>query len=51
MSYGPYTTIDDVNGVRVGGEEEMDQALKEAAREAGIRWDEERNWRGRQGKQ
>jgi len=38
------------NEVRVGGETEMDEALEEAAQEAGIRWDKAKTWKGRQGK-
>ena len=49
-SYWPLSYIDVVNGVRVAGEEEMNKALGEAAREAGIRWDRTKDWRGRKGK-
>lgn len=48
-SYWPLFYIDDVNGVRVGGEGEMDEALEEAARAARIRWDRSKDWKGRQG--
>jgi len=37
ISYWPLSYIDDVSGVRVGVEVEMDVVLEEAAREAGIR--------------
>jgi len=36
--------------MRVGAEEEMDRALGEAAEVAGIRWDKEKNWKGKGGK-
>ena len=49
-SYWPLSFIDDVNGVRVGGEKEMDEALEEAGREAGIKWDRGKDWRGNKGK-
>jgi len=49
-SYWPLSFIDDVNGVCVGSEKEVDRALGEAAEEAGIRWDREKNWKGKQGK-
>jgi len=39
-----------VNGVRVGGERELDAALDAAAEEAGIRWDQEKRWTGKKGK-
>lgn len=42
----PLSFIDDVNGVRVGREKEMDDALKEAGDEAGIRWDRSKDWKG-----
>jgi len=42
--------IDDVNGARVAEEEEMNVALSEAAREARIRWDQSKHWRGKGGK-
>jgi len=48
--YWPLSFIDDVNGVCVGNEKEVDEALKEAGDEAGIRWDGEKNWRGKHGK-
>jgi len=40
----------DVNGVCIGSEKEIDRALKEAGEEAGIRWDKEKNWRGKHGR-
>jgi len=49
-SYWPLSFIDDVNGVRVGGEREMDEALAEAGREAGIKWGREKDWRGNKSK-
>jgi len=39
-----------VNGVRVGGERELDEALTAAAEEAGVRWDREKNWTGDKGR-
>jgi len=39
-----------LNGVRVGGETEMDVAVEEAAQESGIWWGKAKNWKGRQGK-
>jgi len=48
--YWPLSFIDDVNGVCVGGEREIDRALEEAGNDAGIRWDREKNWRGKHGK-
>jgi len=48
--YWPLSFIDDVNGVNVGGEKEVDEALIEAGNEAGIRWDREKNWKGKHGK-
>ena len=42
--------IDDVNGVCVGSEKMMDKALQEPAEEAGIRWDREKDWKGKNGK-
>jgi len=50
VSYWPLSYIDGVNGVRVGGKREIDEALEGAAREAGIRWEKSKNWKGRQGK-
>jgi len=49
-SYWPLSFIDDVNGVRVGGEKEMDDALEAAGAEAGIKWDRNKDWRGNKGK-
>jgi len=49
-SYWPLSYIDDVNGVRIGGEEEMDEALTAAAEAAGVRWDHDKDWRGNRGK-
>jgi len=49
-SYWPLSFIDDVNGMRVGGERELDEALEEAADAAGIKWDRAKNWEGREGK-
>jgi len=34
----------------VGSEKEIDRALTEAGNEAGIRWDHEKNWKGKNGK-
>jgi len=48
--YWPLSFIDDVNGVCVGSEKEIDKALQGAAEAAGIRWDKEKNWKGQQGK-
>jgi len=50
VSYWPLSFIDDVNGVRVGGEKEMDEALEGAAKEAGIKWDRDKDWKGNKGK-
>ena len=50
VSYWPLSFIDDVNGVRVGGEKEMDIALEAAAKEAGVKWDHDKDWRGNKGK-
>jgi len=36
-SYWPLPFIDDVNGVRVGGERELDEELEAAAEVAGVR--------------
>jgi len=36
-SYSPLSFIGNLNGVRIGGEKEMDGALGAAADEAGIR--------------
>ena len=44
--YWPLSFIDDVNGVCIGSEKVVDKALGEAGREAGIRWDTEKNWKG-----
>jgi len=41
-SYWPLSFIDDVNGVCVGSEKEMDRALEGAVEVAGIRWDKEK---------
>jgi len=49
-SYWPLSYIDDINGVRVGGEKELDEALEGAARVAGVRWDHEKDWKGNKGK-
>jgi len=49
-SYWPLSFIDDVNGVRIGGEREMDEALAKAGEEAGIKWDREKDWRGSKGR-
>ena len=43
--------IDGVNGVMVGGEREMDDALEAAALVAGIRWVRSKDWKGSRGKQ
>jgi len=48
--YWPLSFIDDVNGVCVGSEKEVDRALQGAAEAAGIRWDKEKNWRGKNGR-
>jgi len=48
--YWPLSFIDDVNGVCMGSEKEVDKALTEAGTAAGIRWDKEKNWRGKHGK-
>jgi len=48
--YWPLSFIDDVNGVCVGSEKEVDKALTEAGTEAGIKWDREKNWKGKHGK-
>jgi len=40
----------DVNGVSIGSEKEIDEALIGAAGEAGIRWDREKNRKGKNGK-
>jgi len=37
VSYWPLSFIDGVNGVRVGGEQELDNALEAAGQAAGIR--------------
>jgi len=50
QSYWPLSFIDDINGVRVGGEKEMQDALEEAARVAGVKWDASKHWKGRQGR-
>jgi len=49
-SYWPLSFIDDVNGVRVGGEKELDEALTSAAEAAGVRWDRDKDWRGNKGR-
>ena len=49
-NYWPLSYIDDVNGVRIGGEREMDDALESAGQIAGVKWDREKNWRGNKGK-
>jgi len=49
-SYWPLSFIDDINGVCIGSEKEVDRALAEAGREAGIRWDAEKNWKGNKGR-
>jgi len=49
-SYWPLSFIDDVNGVRVGGEKELDEALEGAARVAGVRWDHDKDWKGNKGR-
>jgi len=48
--YWPLPFIDDVNGVCVGSEKEVDRALAAAGMEASIRWDKEKNWKENQGK-
>jgi len=48
--YWPLSFIDDVNGVCVGNEKEVDRALQEAGAEAGIKWDREKDWKGKHGK-
>jgi len=48
--YWPLSFIDDVNGVCVESEKEVDRVLQEAAECAGIRWDREKNWKGKQGR-
>jgi len=50
VSYWPLSFIDDVNGVRVGGEKELDEALEAAARKAGVRWYHDKDWTGSKGK-
>jgi len=40
--YWPLSFIDDVNGVCIGSEKEVDKALQSAAEAAGIRWDREK---------
>ena len=37
-------------GVRVGAEKEMDEALEEAAKKRGVKWDHDKDWRGNGGK-
>ena len=39
-----------MNGVRVGGERELDEALEAAARTAGVKWDHGKDWKGNKGK-
>jgi len=48
--YWPLSFMNDVNRVCVGSEKEMDRALTEAGTAAGIRWDKEKNWKGKHGK-
>jgi len=48
--YWPLSFIDDINGVCIGSEKEVDTALIAAGNEAGIRWDKEKNWKGNRGK-
>jgi len=50
VSYWPLSFIDDVNGVKVGGEKELDRALEAAARVAGVRWDHDKDWKGNKGR-
>jgi len=50
VSYWPLSFIDDVNGVRVGGERELDNALEAAGNAAGIKWDRVKDWKGTKGK-
>ena len=50
VSYWPLSFIDDVNGVQVGGEKELDEALEAATRTAGVKWDREKDWTGNKGK-
>ena len=49
-NYWPLSFIDDINGVRVGGERELDEALEGAARAAGIKWDRDKDWKGNKGR-
>jgi len=46
-SVWPLSLIDDINGVRVRGEKELDEAMREAASTAGIKWDRAKDWEGR----
>jgi len=48
--FWPLSFIDDINGVCVGSEKEIDRALQGAAEVAGIKWDMEKNWRGTKGR-
>jgi len=41
--YWPLSFIDDINGVYVGSEKELDRALERAGSAAGIGWDKEKN--------
>lgn len=41
----PLTFIDDSNSVTVGNVKETDEALKTAAREFGLTWDHEKDWK------
>jgi len=50
VSYWPLSFIDDVNGVRIGGEKELDTALTAAAEKAGVKWDHGKDWRGNKGR-
>jgi len=50
VSYWPLSFIDDVNGVRVGSEKELDKALEAAAEVAGVRWDRDKDWKGNKGR-
>ena len=49
-SYWPLSFIDDINGVRVGGEKGLDEAMREAASMAGIKWDRTKDWKGTKGR-
>ena len=50
VNYWPLSFIDDINGVRIGSERELDRAMEAAAKEAGVRWDREKNWKGNKGR-